>query len=247
MVAIPAKYFDQFGLIVTANKDGGDCAARMGLWMMMTFLLFKLKKITSHQYLGVHWKFVAAVNGHLEKPRGLFIRHPSRSPTWRDPEARDFARWNDWMVFSRDQRIGLSAGLYYTGMVRSLKDSLYGLKKRHGIDQNGDLSGPSHWGFFNRLGFAGIFANHLGFCDFTLFIGTVIQWWRKDASDAINGSIMLIVCNNIKPTFWSKASLWFAKTFDNYQKYYDEYFGNPKDPGAPFHIYCKPVLKEYFG
>ena len=112
--------------------------------------------------------------------------------------------------------------------------------------QNGDLLGPGHWSIVLRTYSHKSFFKLRYFTDLFLLLGVVIQRFNRDASDSVNGFAQLMFCHYNHPTFISRFALWFAKTFDDYTAYFDEYFGNPKDPGAPFEVYCRPILKRFF-
>jgi hypothetical protein len=244
-VEIFKPYIDEYGLLLTKNRNGGDSAARMGLLMVLSFGMFRLAKIHFSQWMEIQAFFREAMP-KLEVAPGLFIRHPGQSSDCGKPGSRDFACWNDWQAFSRDQWLPLVMGIFLCGNRNRIWYVLKGAKKRHGFLQNGDFLGPAHWGMLLRFTDPVNSRLTLLFCDLFLFLGVIVQSFNKDASNAVNGSAMLIFSNFEHPTFLSKAALWWAKTFDNYQDYYNEYFGNPNDPGAPFNIFAAPILKELF-
>lgn len=245
MVSFFNQFKDKFGLILTAAKDGGDAAARTGFWGLTSFVLFKIGAIGLDDWLQIRADFNKA-SAHLEPYPGIFIRHPERSKNWEKEGARDFARWNDWLVFSRDNFMQYMGGLLVADDGHRKGRAIEATERHHGLLQNGDIMGPSHWGVFLRARNYGPSLKWLYLCDLFLLGGVIIQSIKKDASDSVNGLSMLMIAKHFNPTFLSNAALWWAKHLDNYEKYFIEYFGNPKDPGAPFHEYCKPIFKEYF-
>jgi hypothetical protein len=114
------------------------------------------------------------------------------------------------------------------------------VKRRHGVCQNGDLLGPTHWATINRAAYKA--SKWYLVADFFLVLSTLNQWRKKDASDSINGLMQLLICYLVLPTALSKLAWWLACRLINYEKLFNEYFDNPKDRGAPFHIFCKPIF-----
>jgi len=126
-------YFDQAGLPVQRDCDGGDTAQRVG-WMWLGIYL--------RSRLGQPWHISPSINFprmlSLIEPNqdGLFIRHP--------------VKWNDPKDFSRDQSMPLIASMGLLGMPQPLSRMWNGVVARRYRFQNGDLCAPEHVNLFNR-------------------------------------------------------------------------------------------------
>ena len=126
-------YFDQAGLPVQRDCDGGDTAQRVG-WMWLGIYL--------RSRLGRPWhisppidfaRMLSLIEPHQD---GLFIRHP--------------VKWNDPNDFSRDQSMPLIASMGLLGTPQPLSRMWSGVLARRYRFQNGDLCAPEHVNLFNR-------------------------------------------------------------------------------------------------
>jgi hypothetical protein len=236
---IPDKFWDKHGLITEANGNGGDSANRMGLW-------YWLKYMDQNNHPGDGMVFGMALE-KLEPHPFVFVRHPDHAPDAGRPGIRDFAWWNDWNVFSRDQWLPLVTAIGLTDhdkFSRIFNTTL----KRHGTLSNGDILGPGHWVHLSRI--LSINARpslwkrlgHLAGDLYSTF-GYIIGCIKRDPSDSLVGFMMLLTAATIHPTWISKLNLQIVKFFGDYPKMWKEYFGHDNAP--PFHELAQPLFKRY--
>ncbi|MHA2064109.1 MAG: hypothetical protein ACXABY_06985 [Candidatus Thorarchaeota archaeon] len=241
-------HFDRHGLITEQDGNGGDSANRMGLWVWLFWMQQKTfaNDEPTKLFADVKAEFIHAVS-ILEPHPFVFIRHPDSAADANDKDSRDFAKWNDWNNFSRDQWLPLVTGIGLTDgdkFRRIISTTL----KRHGTLSNGDVLGPSHWAHIYRLARRQQRISlgkklYLYFADSFGFLGFFLGSFKRGTSDTLVGFMLLLTAYKIHPTLVSKFTLWFVKWFGRYPKKWEIYFGHPN--GAQLHHLAKPLFDKY--
>lgn len=236
-------YFDKNGQVVNRRRgflDGGDSGQRTGMYYYGRHLL-------NDRTAGALSDFQTAL-ASVEIQPGVYVRNLERAPRWNEWGTRDFARWNDPAVFSRDQQISLVIAMGAFGMKSRLKRLLKKQLSRFSLCQNWDLFGPHHWGayvrsFNNRLLYPVLLVS-----DCFLLLGILIDKYKqlrgsKDISDVLNGTMILVQAVTIMPTPISSLC---KKIVDKEQlkKSLETYFID--EPGdVPLHTQWIPVVEKY--
>jgi hypothetical protein len=150
---INTDYVDEHGLIVHWNKhgqkDGGDTLNRVGIEgsinAMTTELYGRCGSAEQETIRQDRNRLAIRLNTLMIAP-GTWIRHPERSPDWDLPEVRDFAKWNDPSVCSRDQVLPAIISAGWHGMTGFVSETWKNIKENYYRFQNGDLCDPESIG-----------------------------------------------------------------------------------------------------
>lgn len=239
-LTIEMGFRDNKGLIVQGDGDGGDTCSRTGLfWYAIRILRFDHRD--RDHFLSEYRK--------LEIKPGILVRHPDEGPNCGKPGYRDFACWNNPKVLSRDQWVPIVIALGAWGRTVELKALFKESRKRFFFHQNGDLTGPSHWGVWIRAFQIQWLKPVLYFTDLFLVLGALIdlvkaQFKPNDTSDVINGTIQLIQANRCQPTVFTRLATWLLSKRGP-QGAWDIYFHH-HTKAPPFNDLYRSLIKDYF-
>jgi hypothetical protein len=254
---LPAYSFDRHGLITQRNGNGGDTAHNEGLYVILTKALFLKGHTTRGLWHQVTKRFKNKVRPKLEVYPGQWRRHPDRSPDWDEVDVRDFARWNDLNVFSREQwlMIRLALGMMDMTVAAEAMDDWASKKLNTAVMiatilnpwgltllllgrwmPNKDILGPQHWAILNRVDGKRKWLQPA--LDIWLYMAMKVTDEKGDASDAVMGLVYIQVCDMYGHSHWSRKAK--NKLTSKYKSLWQEYFGH--DNGVPFHIYASPIL-----
>ena len=190
-------HFDDHGLIVQADGDGGDTAQRTGM------LFFRFRDAEA---------FRLALD-QLEIREGIYVRHPYQNGFRNDPNR-----------FSRDQQRAIVIALGSYGMTDRLWNLAKAHLLRFGKYQNLDYLGPSHLGEYIRAFRAWPLYPILCFTDLGLVISSVdialTDRAKPDQVDDNNHVMALLQAKDVLPTPVS----WIARHI--YKSFRPENFGN---------------------
>lgn len=252
-------HIDQYKLIVQTDGDGGDSAARTGLY----YFLLSFKEI----YLFPC--FIRFINVVQLSP-GVFIRHP--------------VKWNDPKDFSRDQENPIVMVCSFYPEIHLLKEMLWNRIKRFSRFQNGDLSGPHDYAMiFRSLRWWPLYPFFI-FSDLFLLLnsviicfwkarepGPILTWLGKyhwffvadsppnpygvpqdvhglgNVGSDINHCMSLMQAYKIYPTPVSYFARKIYSTFrpGGIQKAWDIYF-DPKTGANPFNMLAAQIIEGVF-
>lgn len=158
---------DKFGLVTYLRKngfrDGGDTCQMTAFYYYGILLYGKPDLI----------RFTIDLAKLTVRP-GIFVRHPNRPVRWNEPGMRDFARWNDPKVLSRDQLLPLCIAMGAHGM--SIAPTLKRIAGRGFCSQNGDPIWLHHFAAcFIRAPRLSVAYPILWFTDIFLVTGAIID------------------------------------------------------------------------
>ena len=213
-------YFDNHGLIVHKDKDGGDSCADTCRWLYALHLHGKL--VEGHKHLIL--KFI-----------------PLKGTIWRHP-----TQWSDCADTSRDQQTPLvillealsheSAQMYMT---------LNDIRKRHQERgwryQNLDWANPEHIGYYNPKS-----RTRLG--DFIMALDSLFRVIGSYNSDAglykdINHVLAMIQASIAGHSFWSKVAVKLYRLRRYGVHYAFKTFHAVDNPGI-YDLY-RPLIDKY--
>lgn len=189
--------FDEHGLIVQADGDGGDTAQRTGMFY------FVYDDPAS---------FARALD-QLEVRPGVYVRHPHQHGFRSDPRE-----------FSRDQQRALVIALGAYGMTARLWRMTKEHVKRLGKYQNKDFVGPSHVGEYIRAYGTSYLYPVLLVTDFALLLNSariaIVHRYDPGHSDDNNHVMSLAQARYVMPT----PASWLARKI--YKKFRPPNDGN---------------------
>lgn len=222
--------FDQYGLVVQTDGDGGDSGARTGLYY---FLIKFLDPNNDKQ----HAFYTALANCRASENPDMYFRNP--------------VNYNQPEDFSRDQTNPLLMAMGMYDMDDKLIGWWKGLIKRFDRYQNADYAGPQDWGMYIRARKLKHLAFLLPIFDISLIIGSIIRCiaGRKfdDVGDDINHTMLLMQAIKVYSTPVSYIARFIYSKFRprGVQYAWDWYF-RPESYANPFNELARPILQEYF-
>lgn len=241
-LTIRLGFEDKHGLIVQANGDGGDCCSRTGLFWYAIFIFRGGARPDRDEFMADFRQLRVSIPGNLR-------RHPDQGPNCGKPGARDFSCWNNPRVFSRDQLIPILIALGAWDRKVELTEILKAHLKRFFFCQNGDLTGPQHFGVWIRAFENKFFKPILYVTDLFLVLGALIDLVKfkfnpGDTSDVIIGALQIIQGKRVLPTFLTHLAAWILN-FRGVQDAWNIYFHH-KTGAPPFNDLYRPLIKDYF-
>lgn len=216
-------YYDNNGLIVQKDGDGGDTAGREGDYWFQYGLLDTKGPEDFDRVLNL-----------LQVSPGIFVRNPEH--------------YNDPKDFSRDQSVSLIIAMGEMKKYKTLRSMLWQQIKRFTLYQNGDLATPQDWNYYIRsfkawplyplllLGDVFLLTNSLIRC----IVGT-----NENTSDDVNHTIALLQAQYHYPTPISwlsrKVYKWFRR--GGIQNAWDHYF-KPESGANPFNELYRDFISK---
>lgn len=230
-IRMPQFDFDQYGLIIQTNGDGGDSGARTGLYYFLYALL-------TNAGIATRSNLALAINNVTASSHPLML--------FRNP-----VNYNDPKDFSRDQTNPLIMAMGVLDLQYLMKDWWSGLIKRYGFYQNKDFAGPHDWGMYFRARRLHVAYPFLLFSDLFLVLGSIIRCIKgrdpNDVGDDINHTMMLIQAMHSMPTpvSWLARKIYAKFRPFGVQYAWDWYF-RPSTFANPFNELVKPIIQESF-
>lgn len=227
-------YYDENGLIVQKDMDGGDTAGREGDYWFQAGLLMGPNAYNDE---------FDRVLKLLQVSPGVFIRNPRQNPVTPPDKS-----WNDPTDFSRDQSVPIILALGEMKRYSVLKSMLWEQIKRGTLYQNKDIALPQDWGYYIRALNAWYLYPVLFVGDVFLLINSVIRCIMgtdDNTSDDVNHTMVLLQAQYRLPTPIS----WFARKFYKFlrrggiQNAWDKYF-KPESGANPFNELYRPLINN---
>jgi len=216
-------YYDNNGLIVQRDGDGGDTAGREGDYFFHLGL-------TGYVYTDFDRVLEA-----LQVSPGVFIRNP--------------VHYNDPKDFSRDQTVPLILAMGEMGRTKVLKLLLKKQIKNYFRYQNNDIGAFSDVGYYIRAFKAWYLYPVLVLTDLQLIGESIIRCIQGknpvDTSDDINHTLALLQSQNRFPTVGSYIARKIYKLFrpGGIQAAWDRYF-SPESGANPFNDLYRDLISK---
>lgn len=233
---IDKNFRDHHGLITYKDGNGGDTLQMIAFYYFVSKLMNKPKPI----------RFILDLK-KLTVSKGIYIRHPDRSKDWDQPGVRDFARWNDPTVLSRDQLLPLCICIGIYGM--SIKDIFKSCLKRFFRSQNGDpILGYHFTACFIRAPKLYYLYPIVFLTDIILIFNSIIDVFKsfknpKNAKGYKNSFMILSQSYYVMPTPFSYIARLIYR-FYGFQKGINMAFRKEDDP--PFNLLYSRVIDKIF-
>lgn len=244
------EFEDHYGLIVQSDGNGGDCAAHTGMFWFAIWSIHHEGRTFQHDFYTQDRLEFSNDYFHLEVMPGILRRHPDAAPDAGQPGVRDFAYWNNTKVFSRDQWVRITIALGVWEMTDRLGRLFKEHLKRFFFHQNGDLTGPQHFGVWIRAFQADFLWPILWITDFFLAISVLVDLIKyklnpDDTADVVNGVMMILQAESTLSTPFSTLAKWLMKK-RNPKEAFAIYF-DPKTNAPPFDGLYNGLLHVTFG
>lgn len=227
-------HFDNLGLLVQKDGDGGDTAQRTGMYYLGRFLTTQ----GGERFL-LYPEFDEKLSYLEYGESGNFRRHPQQ--------------WNALDDFSRDQQTPLVIAMGIFGFTKRLGRMFWNHVKRFGKYQNKDFASPEHWGYYVRAFKSRWLYPYLLLSDIWMLGGTLVRLYKAskdfdDVGDDLNCILALLQSELVMPTPASKLTTYLYKkyrAFGGPQYALDRYFR--EETGAnPINELYKPIIDRYF-
>lgn len=226
-------YYDDYGLIVQKDMDGGDTAGREGdFWFH--------KGLSGSIDQGARDEFKRVLN-LLQYAPGVFVRHPKHNPVTPPDKS-----WNDPTDFSRDQSTSMILAMGEMGERSVLRSMLWQQIKRFTLFQNHDIATPQDWGHYIRALNIWPLYPILLVGDLFLLTNSVIRCIvgnDENTSDDINHTLSLLQAQHhlSTPISWLSRKIykWFRK--GGVQNAWDHYF-KPESGANPFNDLYRDLI-----
>lgn len=256
--------FDDRGLIVQTNEDGGDCAARTGEYYLGLVIRTMLGIDNAEWPNNTPTDFLRCLNLLFDFRTGVFKRYIQ--PPYDYPFSREWGA-------SRDQTMPLVLACILYNQMQTAKSVWNDVERHEMAYPNGDLCGPVDVAMFRRgLGF-GLFGDlQLRLGDIQLYVSAIVRCSQSqdngdDVGDDIGLTQYLAFSHFVKPTMFSKAAIDLYKrrrqnfkflggdrsVKSNYEKipgcgiqYAFDHYHAPITGGNPLNELWRPIIEKVF-
>jgi len=217
------NYYDNNGLIVQRDGDGGDTAGREGDYFFHLGLI------------GYKFTDFDRVLALLQVSPGVFVRNPTH--------------YNDPNDFSRDQTVPLILAMGQMGRTKVLKLLLNKQIKNYFRYQNNDIGAFSDVGYYIRAFKAWYLYPILFVTDLQLIVESIVRCIQgKDptnTSDDINHTLALLQAQYRLPTVgsWLARKIYVLFRPGGIQAAWDRYF-DPNSGANPFNELYKNLISS---
>lgn len=223
--------FDEDGLIVQRNGDGGDCAARCGEYLTF-FKAREMMGIDNSDWPKLYWP---QTSGKLQALSGQVLRY----------DKPPYDKYND---VSRDQTMPMViAGCFYRdlGFVSGV---VLDIRENASRFPNGDFCSPMESACFDR-----VFGRPHILGDIQMIFAVIVRCIYgaislDDVGDDINLTLYLVQAFFFHPTWPTKIATWlYGKLRRKGVQYAFDHYHRPETGGNPINDLARPVIKEVFG